>query len=126
MDFAGPLIRISCGAKYVLVMVENFSKWIELVVLPQNSSELVANVILNRVSVRFGTHVEVLTGQERVFFGSFEDLCTKALIDHHTTYEIIQMQMVWPNMLSKWSNKHYVNMVYFEATIVIWTLCSHG
>ena len=28
------------GAKYVLVMIEHFSKWIELVALPQNSSKL--------------------------------------------------------------------------------------
>ena len=32
LDFAGPLVVTPCGAKYVLVMVEHFSKWIELVV----------------------------------------------------------------------------------------------
>ena len=34
LDFAGPLRATKRGAKYVLVMVEHFSKWIELVALP--------------------------------------------------------------------------------------------
>ncbi len=34
LDFARPLLTTSRGAKYVLVMVEHFSKWIELVALP--------------------------------------------------------------------------------------------
>src|SRR6478672_11632978 len=40
LDFAGPLMTTSRGARYILPMVEHFSKWIELVALPQNSSEL--------------------------------------------------------------------------------------
>ena len=40
LDFAGPLTITPHGAKYVLVIVEHFSKWIELVALPPNSSEI--------------------------------------------------------------------------------------
>jgi len=36
-------------------------------------------------SARFGVHAEVLIDQGRKFFGSFEELCTKTLIDHRTT-----------------------------------------
>lgn len=85
LDFAGPLVVTPRGAKYVLVMVEHFSKWIELVALPQNSSELAAMAFLDRVLARFGAPAEVLTDQGREFLGSFEALCTKALIDHRTT-----------------------------------------
>ena len=85
LDFAGPLLPTSRGAKYVLVMVEHFSKWIELVALPQNSSELAAAAFLDRVLARFGAPAEVLTDQGREFLGAFEELCTQALIDHRTT-----------------------------------------
>ena len=85
LDFAGPLLPTSRGAKYVLVMVEHFSKWIELVALPQNSSELAAAAFLDRVLARFGAPAEVLTDQGREFLGDFEELCTQALIDHRTT-----------------------------------------
>ena len=63
MDFAGSLLPTSRGAKYVLVIVEHFSKWIELVALPQNSSELAAIAFLDRVLARFGAPAEVLTDQ---------------------------------------------------------------
>ena len=85
LDFAGPLLPTPRGAKYVLVMVEHFSKWIELVALSQNSSELAAAAFLDRVLVRFGAPTKVLTDQGREFLGSFEELCVQALIDHWTT-----------------------------------------
>ena len=85
LDFAGPLLPTPRGAKYVLVMVEHFSKWIELVALPQNSSESAVVAFLDRVLARFGASAEVLTDQGREFLGSFEELCVQALIDHRTT-----------------------------------------
>ena len=85
LDFVGPLVVTPRGSKYVLVMVEYFNKWIELVALLQNSSELVAMAFLDRVLARFGAPPEVLIDQGREFLGAFEDLCTKALIDHRTT-----------------------------------------
>jgi hypothetical protein len=49
------------GTKYVLLMVEHFSKWIELVVLPHNSLELTVLAFLDCVLVLFGAPEEVLT-----------------------------------------------------------------
>ena len=54
LDFAGLLPPTPRGAKSVLVVVEHFSKWIELVALPQNSSEFAAATFLDRVLARFG------------------------------------------------------------------------
>jgi transposase-like protein len=85
LDFAGPLVVTPRGAKYVLVMVEHFSKWIEFVALPQNFAKLAAAAFLNRVLACFGAPAKVLTDQGREFLGAFEELCIKALIDHRTT-----------------------------------------
>ena len=85
LDFAEPLVVTPHGAKYMLVMVEHLSKWIELVALPQNSLKSAAMAFLDWVLARFGAPAEVLTYQGRNFIGSFEALCTKALIDHRTT-----------------------------------------
>ena len=85
LDFAGPLVVTPRRAKYMLVMVEHFSKWIKFVVLSQNSIELAAAVFLEHVLVRFEAPTEVLTDQRRKFLDVFEDLCIKALIDHRTT-----------------------------------------
>ena len=72
------------NAKYILVMVEHFNKWIELMALPQYSSELAAMAFFDQVVARLEALAEVLTDQRREFLDSFEALCTKALIDHCT------------------------------------------
>ena len=69
----------------MLVMEKHFSKWIELVALPQNSAELAAATFLDSVLARFEAPTKILTDQGREFFSVFEKLSTKALIDHRTT-----------------------------------------
>jgi hypothetical protein len=61
LDFAGPLPLMVQHTRYVLVIVEHFSKWIELVPSPNKSNEEVAYVFLDRVLSHFGAPAEVLT-----------------------------------------------------------------
>jgi transposase-like protein len=85
LDFAGPLPLTVRHNKYVLVMVEHFSKWIELVPSLDKSSEGVAYAFLDRVLSHFGAPAKVLTDQGTKFQGEFQVLCDKALVDHQTT-----------------------------------------
>jgi hypothetical protein len=82
LDFAKPLPLTIRHNRYVLVMVEHFSKWIELVLSLDKSSEGVAYAFLDRVLSHFGAPAEVLTNQGTEFQGEFQVLCDKALIDH--------------------------------------------
>jgi hypothetical protein len=66
-------------------MIELFSKWLELVPLLDCNSEGTAYTFLNIVLNRFGAPIEVFTDQGTEFRRDFQDLCEKALIDHHTT-----------------------------------------
>jgi transposase-like protein len=84
LDFAGPLPLTVRHNRYVLVMVEHFSKWIELVLSPDKSSKGVAYAFLDRVLSHFRAPAEVLTDQGIEFQGEFQVLCDKALIDHRT------------------------------------------
>jgi hypothetical protein len=85
LDFAGPLLVTPRYNKYVLVMIKHFSKWIELVALPDKFSEGAAYSCLDRVLSRFGAPTEVLIDQGREFLGEFQTLCEQAMIDHRTT-----------------------------------------
>jgi transposase InsO family protein len=85
LDFARPLPLTIQHNRYVLVMVEHFSKWIELVPSPDKSSEGVTYAFLDRVLNHFGAPAEVLTNQGTKFQGEFQVLCDKVLIDHRTT-----------------------------------------
>ena len=74
-----------CSAKYVLMMIEYFSKWIELVALLDKFNERVAYAFLDRVLSRFGALTEVLTDQDREFLEEFQALLKQIYIDHKTT-----------------------------------------
>ena len=39
VDFVGPLTKTSAGNKWVLVCIEHFTKWVELIPLPSKSSK---------------------------------------------------------------------------------------
>jgi hypothetical protein len=82
LDFARPLPLMVQHNIYVLVMVEHFSKWIELVPFFDKSSEGVVYAFLDRALSHFGAPAEVLTDQGTKFQGEFQVLCDKALIDH--------------------------------------------
>ena len=72
------------GNKYVVVMIEHFSKWIELVPIPEKTSRHTA-AALRGVLCRYGAPAEVLTDQGEEFQGEFAELLTKLLIDHRLT-----------------------------------------
>jgi hypothetical protein len=61
LDFAGPLPLTIWHNKYVLVMVEHFCKWVELVSSPDKFSKGVVCAFLDRVLSHFGAPAEVLT-----------------------------------------------------------------
>ncbi|OAE32717.1 hypothetical protein AXG93_4407s1040 [Marchantia polymorpha subsp. ruderalis] len=84
LDFDGPLPLTARHHRYVLMMVDHFSKWIELVALPNKASEGVAYALLDRVLSHFGAPAEVLTDQGTEFQVEFQVLCDKILIDHRT------------------------------------------
>jgi hypothetical protein len=85
LDFVRPLPMTPRHNKYVLVMIEHFSKWIELVALPDKFNEGAAYSFLDCILSRFGAPAKVFTDQRREFLGEFQTLCEQAMIDHRTT-----------------------------------------
>jgi hypothetical protein len=66
-------------------VIEHFSKWVELVALPDKSSYNTNQVFLQHVLSRFGACAECLIDQRLEFKGDFQDLLDHALIDHRWT-----------------------------------------
>ncbi len=82
-DLVGELPQTSRGNVYIMIMIEHFSKWVELVALPNKSSHSTSRAFLQQVLSRFGACVECFTDQGSKFRGKFQDLLDHALIDHH-------------------------------------------
>jgi hypothetical protein len=68
-----------------MIVIEHFSKWVELVTLSNKSSYSTSQVFLQQVLSRFGACVECLIDQGSKYRRKFQDLLDYALIDHHQT-----------------------------------------
>jgi len=111
LDFVGPLSLTPWHNQYVLVMIEHFSKLLELVPLLDCNSERVAYAFLNMVFSRFGTPTKVFIDQGTKFHGEFQELCEKTLINHHTT---------------SWNHLEAKGLMEQMVEIVKWGLWKYG
>ena len=85
VDLCGDFVQTKRGNSYIMICVEHFSKWVEVIPIPDKSSNTIATAFLQHVLSRFLAPAEVLTDQGREFQGEFEALLRKAHIDHRTT-----------------------------------------
>jgi len=76
-DFVGPLPRTPRGNRYLLVVTDSFSKWVEIFAVPDQTAETTARVILNEVIARYGCPLYLHTDQGRSYESTiFRELCS--------------------------------------------------
>ncbi|CAI6004936.1 unnamed protein product [Closterium sp. NIES-64] len=85
LDLAGELPLTKRERRYVVVMIEHVSKWVEVRAVSHKTAEAVADAFEEQVLTRFGACGEVLTDQGTEFQGEFEELLASCLIPHRTT-----------------------------------------
>ncbi len=84
-DLARELPQTSKGNVYIMIMIEHFSKWVEVVVLLDKSSHNTNQVFLQQVLSRFGACAECFTDEGSEFKGKLQDLLDHVFIDHRQT-----------------------------------------
>ena len=82
LDAAVNLPVASTGARHVLIIVDAFSKWIDLVPLQELTAEAVTTAFKERVLARFGRPVEVTSDNGAEYKAEFHKLCLDLGIDH--------------------------------------------
>ena len=76
IDLLGPFVESNGGNKYILVMIDQFSKWIECAAIPDQQAETVAQQFLNHFVVTFGCPLEIHSDQGKQFDGNlFKAFC---------------------------------------------------
>ena len=65
LNVLGPLPRTEEGNEYIMMMVDNFTKWVECVPLPSQTAEIIARTAINEFFARFGYPYEIFTDQGR-------------------------------------------------------------
>ena len=77
VDIVGPLNKTKSGHRYILTMVDTFTRWVEAVPLVEHTARSVANAILQQWVSRFGTPSEIHTDQGAEFESAvFRHMCT--------------------------------------------------
>jgi hypothetical protein len=78
----GPLLTTRSKKRFVLIGIEQFSKWCEVWAPPSKLLARVAKAFL-RMMTRYGACAELLTDNGQEFAGELDVLCQKLLITHH-------------------------------------------
>ena len=78
LDMMGPLPPESDkGNKYIMVMVDQFSKWVEIQPLAEISAETTARAAIDNFFSRFGYPLQIHTDQGKNFDGNlFQQMCS--------------------------------------------------
>jgi len=76
MDILGPLNTTKSGNKYILLIVDQFSKWVECYALPDQTAESVAKKLVNDFIAHFGCPQAIHTDQGSNFQSKlFTEVC---------------------------------------------------
>ena len=76
LDFLGPLPKTAQGNEYILMMVDQFSKWCECIPLASQTAEQTAKGAVNEFFSRFGYPLAIFTDQGRNLESAlFQSVC---------------------------------------------------
>jgi len=98
MDILGLLPLTVSGNKYLLVVVDCFTKWIEAFPLKNIRTKTVAEIFLNQVVSRHGVPLEVHTDQGRNFNREFFMSCHV-----HLELKKLELLLFIRNLMAKWN-----------------------
>jgi hypothetical protein len=78
IDMLGPLPITSAGNKYLVIITDYFSKWVEALPVPNMEATTVANVLVNCVISRYGVPGELHSDQGKNFDSQLiKNLCAR-------------------------------------------------
>ena len=86
LDILGPFTTSESRNKYVLIIVDQFTRWLELHEVPEQTAEITAKTFFEQWITRYGAPLQVHTGQGRNFDSQlFTELCKLMQIEKTRT-----------------------------------------
>jgi hypothetical protein len=86
LDIAGPLLETKSGNKYILVVVDHYSKWCKAKAIVDHGAKTAAKFLEDDVICRYGVPKFVLTDNGGEWAAKFDVMCKDYGIQHqHTT-----------------------------------------
>ena len=76
IDYLGPLPLSHKGNSYILVMVDSFTKWTEIIALPDQKAETTARALVDNVFSRLGYPGQIISDNGACFVSNlFTEMC---------------------------------------------------
>ena len=95
IDFAGPFPVTDDGNRYIMVVVDYFTKWVEAYTIPNQEVTTVAKQLVHNFCSRYGPPMDIHTDQGRSFeSGVFKELC-RLLGIRKTRTDVYKRQLKW-------------------------------
>ena len=84
IDVCGPFPLSEQGNKYILVVGDSFTRWIEAYAMPDQTAKTIANIMMTKFFSRLGLPLELHSDQGRSFESQiFQQICK--LLEIHKT-----------------------------------------
>ena len=77
LDYLGPLSPSALGHTHALIMIDYYSKWVEVIPVTEPSSATTRREVLLNLISRFGVPAEVISDNGGPFRDEFEKLCVE-------------------------------------------------
>ena len=86
IDITGPFVKTRRGNRFILVVVDYFTKWVEFFPLPSIKATVISQTFLDEVICRFVFPIHVISDNGVQFFSDvFTQLCELLAITHQQT-----------------------------------------
>jgi len=111
IDITGPHPTSSRGNRYVLTIIDHFSKWVELYPMKNQEATTVARIIFDKIICVHGCPLQILTDHGTNFEGQvFQQLCRLVEVDKirptvyqpSTNGQIERFHSTMHHMIAKW------------------------
>lgn len=117
VDLMGPLPQSKKGNKYLLVIIDYFTKWIEMFPLKDSKTQKITSILKNEIFTRFGVPRELVSDRGPQFTShKMEKLCrTWGVIQKFTTSYHPQANLTERSnrtiktMISSFVGEHHIN-----------------
>ena len=101
-DYLGPFPVTDRGNRYVLLLTDHFSKYVEIIAVPDMTAEVCASSVLNEFISRWGCLLTIHSDQGRTYVSKvFKELCRMLEIRKSRTSVKTQEEMDSLNALTE-------------------------
>jgi hypothetical protein len=85
LDTAGPLPKIKSSNKYILVVIDHYSKWCEAKAVADHGAKTAARFLEDDLIYRYGVPKFILTDNGGEWGVEFDTMCKEYAIQHQHT-----------------------------------------